>query len=142
VRYPLKPLMDAARIPSMVALRRLFPMNGTDYRRVLDEGLSEWQADRWAVKLGLHPGMVWPQWFDLPIWIDDTGRAKKIVTEIGQKTSTGTTASLVRAVERRLKAAGATVELHQLRGMSLAERAILAAREAAEPSHDSETVAA
>lgn len=61
MRYPLAPLMKAAHIPTMVALRRVFPMNGTEYRRVLDDGLSERQADRWAIRLGLHPAEVWPE---------------------------------------------------------------------------------
>lgn len=60
LRYPLAPLMDAAGIATMAELRLSFPMGGTTYRQVIDEGLSEVQADRWAVRLGLHPTEVWP----------------------------------------------------------------------------------
>lgn len=61
-RYALEPLMRAAGIASMAELRAIFPMNGTMYRRVIDDGLSEEQADRWAVRLGLLPWDVWSEW--------------------------------------------------------------------------------
>jgi hypothetical protein len=61
-RYPLAPLMAATGIQSMKQLRDIFPMNGTTYRQVMDEGLATDQADRWAVRLGLHPWQVWPDW--------------------------------------------------------------------------------
>lgn len=32
--------------------------------RAAEFGLSDLMADRWAVKLGQHPGNVWPDWFD------------------------------------------------------------------------------
>ena len=36
------------------------------YARVVKRGhLSEPAADRWATRLGLHPGDLWPQWWDL-----------------------------------------------------------------------------
>lgn len=27
---------------------------------------SQWQADRYAVKLGKHPSEIWTNWFDIP----------------------------------------------------------------------------
>jgi hypothetical protein len=48
----------------MKQLRERCPMNGTDYRRVIDVGLSADQADRWAVRCGLHPAEVWPEIVD------------------------------------------------------------------------------
>lgn len=62
--FPIAPLMRAAGIGTMVDLRRVFPMNGAAYRQVLDRGLSELQADRWAVRLGLLPWEVWPEWIE------------------------------------------------------------------------------
>lgn len=29
------------------------------------EGLSVYQADRVAIRLGLHPVLIWPQWLDV-----------------------------------------------------------------------------
>jgi hypothetical protein len=26
---------------------------------------NQWDADRYAVKVGKHPGEVWPEWFDI-----------------------------------------------------------------------------
>lgn len=34
----------------------------TVWRR-LHQGLDEKRADRWATRLGLHPGEVWPEWW-------------------------------------------------------------------------------
>lgn len=62
--FPLRPLMEAAGLATMSAVRSRFPMNGAAYRQVLDRGLTEEQADRWAVKLGLLPAEVWPEWLD------------------------------------------------------------------------------
>jgi len=28
--------------------------------------LTPYQADHYAIKLGEHPSMIWPNWFDLP----------------------------------------------------------------------------
>lgn len=33
-------------------------------------GLTAQSADRWASKAGLHPGIVWPQWWDDPTDVD------------------------------------------------------------------------
>jgi hypothetical protein len=62
-RYPLEPLMAAAGIVSMKELRQWFPMGGVEYRRA-KQGLSFYQADRWACRLGFLPWMVWPEWLD------------------------------------------------------------------------------
>lgn len=56
--------MSAAGITSMAELRLVCPMGGVQYRQAIDRGLTELQADRWAVKLGLLPWMVWPAWLD------------------------------------------------------------------------------
>lgn len=65
--------MSAAGIQTMMQLRRLCPMNGSEYRRVQDEGLSETQADRWSVRLGLVPWQVWPEWGCVPCALTDCG---------------------------------------------------------------------
>lgn len=33
-------------------------------------GLTAQGADRWASRAGLHPGIVWPQWWDDPADVD------------------------------------------------------------------------
>ena len=31
--------------------------------------LSTWQADRYAIRIGQHPSMIWPDWFDLTEYV-------------------------------------------------------------------------
>jgi hypothetical protein len=33
--------------------------------------LTEWECDKYAIKLGLHPGNIWPNWFDIPLTQDN-----------------------------------------------------------------------
>ena len=33
--------------------------------------LTEWECDRYAIKLGHHPGNIWPNWFDIPLTKDN-----------------------------------------------------------------------
>jgi hypothetical protein len=35
------------------------------YWRSLDVQINQWSADRYAVKLGMHPSEVWADWFAL-----------------------------------------------------------------------------
>lgn len=34
-------------------------------------GLSDTQADRWAIALGYHPAQVWPDWIDAGLSVTD-----------------------------------------------------------------------
>jgi lambda repressor-like predicted transcriptional regulator len=27
--------------------------------------LNQWEADRYAIKIGKHPSEIWPDWFDI-----------------------------------------------------------------------------
>ncbi len=41
-------------------------------RAAVHRGLSEYHADRWAIRLGFHPSLIWPDWFDdAPAWTDE-----------------------------------------------------------------------
>jgi hypothetical protein len=58
-RYPLEPLlamMDSGRRDAAVELG----ISGRTRARLLRDGLTERQADRFAVRVGLHPWTVWP----------------------------------------------------------------------------------
>lgn len=66
--YPVGPLCAAAsRDVTASALMDLVGLNGPDARRAIETGLTEWQADRAACRLGLHPVEVWPMWTVLPL---------------------------------------------------------------------------
>lgn len=58
VRWPLKPLLDATRL----TIRSLAAELGMARDAVAiagRRGLSDVQADEWAIRLGLHPVVVW-----------------------------------------------------------------------------------
>lgn len=84
-RYPVTPFLDAARTVlgravtiEDVALR-LGISRATAYRRQSD-GLTEQEADVLACHLlGVHPCLVWPEWFDV---LDDdiVGLAGELTT--------------------------------------------------------------
>jgi hypothetical protein len=70
--YPIEPLAQAIGIhpntPHLTAT--LANTLGLNPRSIYDgrtRGLTTRQADRWAALAGLHPGIIWPHW-----WDDDT----------------------------------------------------------------------
>lgn len=75
--WPLEPLMAAAgaRYPNDLAVT--CGMSNTTLHRAQTEGLTDAQADRYALRCDLHPAIVWPGWDDwalthLPVPDDDT----------------------------------------------------------------------
>jgi hypothetical protein len=78
-RYPFAPIEeyieahwypdDPARgIPEghMTDARKADILTTTDgeIRRMREHGLHDLKADRYAIRLGLHPCLLWPTWFD------------------------------------------------------------------------------
>lgn len=59
--YPFAEL-EAAAGGSASCLCRLLRISWATLGRLRSAGLSEEQADRFAVRLGLHPAEVWPGW--------------------------------------------------------------------------------
>lgn len=57
-RWPLQDLLDAARVTSH-GLALSTGMSESTIREAHARGLSDLQADRWAVLCGLHPAFVW-----------------------------------------------------------------------------------
>lgn len=64
-RWRFQPLLDAARLTATELAVEL-AINGSEITRAALHGLSDIQADRWAIRLGFHPVLVWG--WD---WIDD-----------------------------------------------------------------------
>lgn len=62
-RYSLEGLVTASGL-SEAALARSVGLSGNTLKAVRRRGFSEDQADRYAVRAGLHPSMVWSDWFD------------------------------------------------------------------------------
>lgn len=78
-RYPLEPLADALRIDigtpgrphdddradhGLVALSAHLGVTDRTLRRLRCNGLTDRQADHFAIVAGLHPAEIWPTWFD------------------------------------------------------------------------------
>jgi Bacterial regulatory proteins, gntR family len=68
--WPLQPLLDACRL-TPTAMGRHLGVGGATISRAAHGGLSDHQADEWAIRLGFHPLMVWG-W----AWIDPTAQAR------------------------------------------------------------------
>jgi hypothetical protein len=61
-RYPLTPLLECTSI-SARALAAAAGMDPAHVRRLVARGeVNEWQADRLAIGVGLHPAIIWPEW--------------------------------------------------------------------------------
>ena len=61
--WPMQPLLDATSL----TLSGFSHAHGVSYdtmRPAARDGLTDKQADHWAVKAGLHPACVWPDWTD------------------------------------------------------------------------------
>lgn len=140
-RFPLAALVNASGMSESALARRL-RWSGTTLKAARETGLSEPQADRAAVRLNLHPFEVWDDWFG-----DVTPAVKKSRPRRLHPPGEIAVSVAYRNVERRLRDMGLSVERYQLRGFSLAERALLAEREQADSlarkaSRADETVAA
>jgi hypothetical protein len=58
-RWDAAPLLDVAGGTTGVAAQVL-GVSGDAMTEAVEHGLSDQQADHWAVRLGLHPSMLWP----------------------------------------------------------------------------------
>ena len=64
-RWPVRPLFDAAETTTVLELARLTDIPARTIHRWMNAGISDRQADRVAVALGLHPSLIWTDWFDI-----------------------------------------------------------------------------
>ena len=59
--WPLWPLTAKAKC-TRSQLSFWAGVSGEAVKRAAEEGLTDLEADRWAVACGLHPSQVWPRW--------------------------------------------------------------------------------
>lgn len=64
--FPLQALEEALGSPPTGAVAVLLGLHPNQVRRWRDTGLTDDQADRLAVHVGLHASEVWEQWWDVP----------------------------------------------------------------------------
>lgn len=59
-RWPVQPLLDLGHTRHRICR----VIGGKDFNRYIEHGLTDWQADRAAIRLGHFPSQVWPGWID------------------------------------------------------------------------------
>jgi hypothetical protein len=64
-RWPIQPLFDAAKTTQVFELAYLTGIPARTIHRWMHAGISDHQADRAAIALGLHPSLIWTEWFDI-----------------------------------------------------------------------------
>jgi lambda repressor-like predicted transcriptional regulator len=62
-KFPAEALRSALGGGSVTDLARACQVDRTQMQRYLRDGIPETAADRIAVRVGLHPGEVWSEWF-------------------------------------------------------------------------------
>lgn len=67
MRFPLDALVEAAGCRSDLELARRIGMSGASLKDARRLGLNERAADRHAIRCGLHPVSVWPEYEFIPV---------------------------------------------------------------------------
>lgn len=62
-RFDVAPLRSALGGATIEVLADVLRVSTRQVCRFLHEGLDDVQADRAAIAIGLHPGIVWPEWW-------------------------------------------------------------------------------
>lgn len=68
--WPYAALVAKAQV-GVGELSRLAGVSGTTVESARTRGLTDRQADRWAVACGLHPSLVWPRWDEAGLLVTD-----------------------------------------------------------------------
>lgn len=67
VRFPCQPLLRAAVLKGFrttTELRLALRTSSSELAGARLHGITWIRADEWAVRLGLHPVMIWPDWYE------------------------------------------------------------------------------
>jgi hypothetical protein len=67
LRWPLEPLLEATGF----TMHEVSLATGSDPWRYAKRGLEDDQADRWAIRCGIHPAMAWLDWVDAGLTVLD-----------------------------------------------------------------------
>lgn len=62
--WPIAPLLDVLSAAQRVNLPDALGVSAGFLSQIEGGGLPDRTADRVAIRLGLHPCMIWPDWFD------------------------------------------------------------------------------
>jgi acetyl-CoA acetyltransferase len=66
--WPFAPLLAATGLESLTAFARVAGLPYTTVNTAARMGLTDEQSDHWAVRFGMHPLQVWPNWLS---WDDE-----------------------------------------------------------------------
>ena len=64
-RWPVQPLFHAAQTTQVLELALVIGISARTIHRWMHAGISDRQADQAAIALGLHPSLIWTEWFDI-----------------------------------------------------------------------------
>ena len=80
-RYPARAILAKYPDLNLKQVAHRFGIGYETLQRWNADGsmLSEWQADEVAVRGGVHPSEIWPNWFDIPL-TQDTWRHRNEAT--------------------------------------------------------------
>lgn len=71
-RWPLGPLVAMTGQKDPGEINRALQRETNELRRAAEFGLTDDQADRWAIRAGYHPAQVWgPEWIDAGLSVVD-----------------------------------------------------------------------
>jgi lambda repressor-like predicted transcriptional regulator len=62
--WPIVNLFDAAGTTEYLALAKRTGISARTLHRAAHRGLPDRSADHAATTLGIHPSLIWPDWFD------------------------------------------------------------------------------
>ena len=71
-RYPAQAIFDKYRglDNHEIAYKFGVGFDTVSHWRTRKMMFSEWTADELAIKAGVHPSYIWPEWFDIPLTVD------------------------------------------------------------------------
>lgn len=79
-RYPVAPLLHIFGELSSREIQERYGIHPTTVNRWRNQPTTqiiEWEADRFAVQLGRHPGELWEDWFNIDAPIQPWRRLKQ-----------------------------------------------------------------
>lgn len=69
--HPAEPLLERIGGGGPTDLATALAISHRHAERLIAHGLTDVQADRFAVRIGLHPSMVWVDWWDIEPDVDE-----------------------------------------------------------------------
>lgn len=63
-RWPIEPLFRITRSANNRELAEALQVSAKRVERAVAGGLNDKSADEFACRLGMHPAMLWGDWFD------------------------------------------------------------------------------